>query len=206
MPKYLNENEVGFDPWEVGFPNLGACMGIVALTDRGLYGFHAMPKVTEKHAVFAQFIATIGAGGNLLRLYGSSFWPLRYNLGTYTWQDEMRDIASAIGFHGKVKGLDTSKAAHAEKRHDHCNYVEYRLILGARKCEIYYKKMDKMQKPVMGVYDPLAPVDVRWTGGNRLRAPQKDEFISSVDVIRTAGNKGAIHHANVFGMHSFDIP
>ena len=43
MARYLNEREVGFDADTIGFPNIGACMGVVLQTDNGLYGFHAMP-------------------------------------------------------------------------------------------------------------------------------------------------------------------
>lgn len=204
MPIFLNENEVGFDTQLVGFPNLGACMGVVVLTDQGMFGFHPMPRVREKYPVFAQYIQQKAPTATLLRFYGSCSWKLRYNLGAYGWKDEMRDIANAIGFHGKVKGLDTSQASHGEKRDDHCNYVEYRPVGGGQKCEIYYKKMDKMQLGAPLAHSPA--INVQWTGGNRLRDPQNNQYIPSANVNVTPGNKGQLHRANVFGMHTFSIP
>lgn len=41
----LNEHELGFHSSEIGFPNLGDCMAVVLVTDRGLYGWHVMPRV-----------------------------------------------------------------------------------------------------------------------------------------------------------------
>ena len=116
----------------------------------------------------------------------------------------MLDIARAIGFHGKVKGLDTSKARHSEKQHDRCNYVEYRPAPGGQKCEIYYKKMDKMTQAAPAPYVP--GVEIQWTAGNRLRDPNKSEYIPGVSVNRTPSNKGQIHHASFYGIHSFEIP
>jgi hypothetical protein len=216
---YLAEHEVGVDPQLIGFPNLGACMAIVVLTDRGLFGYHLMPGFTRKASIFKTFIDGRVPVPNLLRLYGSAYFSNRYD-GVVNgkgpkdqWKDEMSEIATAIGFHGKVTGFDTSASSvHSDrtmrittfgKSHIGSNYVEYRKDPGGGKCRAYYKKMSKMTT-VTGLYTPGDPVQ-RILGAG-LTAPDKNTLTLHAGVVATAGNHGELHEAGMYGKHTFTIP
>src|SRR3982750_1064463 len=102
MPKFLVEDEVGFDSLVIGFPNLGGCIGVVLLTDQCLYGFHITPGNTAKAVGFADFMQNNGPLGNPVHLYGSCFWKNRYESGDHKaqWRAEMTQIAAALNYHG----------------------------------------------------------------------------------------------------------
>lgn len=219
MAKFLVEDEVGFDLQHIGFPNLGGCMALVLLTDQGLYGFHITPGNSRKAPIFAQFIQNTGPGGNMRRLYGSCYFQNRYagkinGMGSLDqWKDEMKNIANAIGFQGKVSGYDLSTwNSHSDKTmlkvtggktHKGTNYLEYYADPSGQKCRIFYKKMDKMQ------LTPAAFVttdQIRKILGNNLVNPVKNTVTASADIVTTTGNKGKLHEVGFYGRHSFDIP
>ncbi len=219
MAKFLVEEEVGYDPQHIGFPNLGGCMALVLLTDQGLYGFHITPGNARKAPVFLQFIQNTGPGGTMKRLYGSCYFLNRYagkvngldSLGQ--WKDEMKNIANALGFHGKVTGYDlstwnshsdkTMKDVLGNKTHKGVNYLEYVKDPSGQKCRIFYKKMEKMQL-TPGAFAATDPI--RKIMGSNLANPVKNTITSSADIVTTTGNKGKLHEVGFFGRHSFDIP
>jgi len=218
MGKYLVEDQVGFDTVVVGFPKLGGCMAVVLQTTSGLYGFHITPGNTHKVAQFAQFIATNGPGGAHVKLYGSCYWDNRYHGQSQqaAWKTEMTQIATALNFHGAVRGYDMSSfTSHADKAYSAAgvhmgnNYLEYRRNAGANNCKIFYKKMSKVSQ-TPGFVNPLDPVKViRTNPATHLMDrmdPYKNKITDDVNVIQTAGNNGQLHEVGFFGKHSFTIP
>lgn len=213
MPKFLAEDEVGFDTQTIGFPKLGGCMAAALLTDRGLYGFHITPGNVRKASLFKDFIASNGLQGTPCHLYGSCYWDNRYHGGNQErqWREEMQELAKKLGYTGIVTGFDTSSwISHADKRtnttqygksHIGSNYVEYRWDGAAKSCRIFYKKMEKVDT-TEGANDPNEPVK-KIT--NVLRDPPKNQVTTSAKVKATPGNKGELHEAGHFGVHSFTI-
>lgn len=64
MPLFLNERQVGFDPLKLGFPGIGACMGMAVQDAGGLFGFHVMPGDAVKVAEFISLRARQHERGN----------------------------------------------------------------------------------------------------------------------------------------------
>jgi hypothetical protein len=58
---YLSENEVGFDPTDIGFPTIRGCHAILYVTAGGLFGIHNYggdnpAQFQERAAVFRDFV------------------------------------------------------------------------------------------------------------------------------------------------------
>jgi hypothetical protein len=211
VAKYLKEDEAGFDTAVVGFPGLGGCMAVALLTDQGIYGWHSMPGRVARAAHFNTFIQTVGLHGTFQRLYGSCYWPLRYggkingmNL-KQQWENEMSQIAAAIGYNGKVSGFDISSSSHVEASSNANTYLEYSRSPGDTKCRISFKRSSKMQTPVTGNYDPLAADPVHRLGPGGFAAPLSGNLVTGMAVVTTTSNKGKLHTAGPGGIHSFTV-
>jgi hypothetical protein len=147
MAIYLDEDMMGADPNELGFPHLLVCMGLVCVTDNQLLGVH-LTNVTHSQKVvpcFATWLGEQGVGGGDIRsLYGSANLEIRYGGGTgkalkRQWEAEMAQIAGVLGFHGTAYGFDASVIAPKDGF-----YAEYRAVHASHTCAIYYKRNEKM--------------------------------------------------------------
>jgi len=217
MAKYLVEDEVGFDSELIGFPKLGGCMAVVLQTDQGLYGFHITPGNARKSPGFALFIQNNGLHGNPVHLYGSCYWNNRYlhAFGSQKsqWEKEMKEIATAIGYHGPASGFDTSAAmSHADKAmnrttktHSGSNYVEYRRVAATNKCRIFYKKNIKMAL-TFGNVDLADPVQKVIPMRAKLGAFDLVNSAQITTAAHLAATATVMHEAGFFGKHSFTIP
>jgi hypothetical protein len=118
--RYLGDRHVGFDPQELGFPSLDGCQGIVYVTDAGLFGFHNLggaAKVDweDRAKAFALYVSGHPQGNSPGRaLYGACYAPDRRGYGTTDWKTmwrgELTEIASRLGFTGKIYGGNLTQA------------------------------------------------------------------------------------------------
>jgi hypothetical protein len=129
MGIYLNEHEIGFDTYEVGFPNLGGCMGVVLLTEHGLFGYHLPPMTLDsgRAGEFAGFCQSHRHFGKLLHLFGSCKRETRYGTGRFMkWAEEMKSLATALGYRGQVSGYDMPVTERSGSGTDvGTGYIEY---------------------------------------------------------------------------------
>jgi hypothetical protein len=183
----LNEHQVGFHPTQIGFPNLGDCMAVVLQTQSGLYGFHFTPGNIAQIRTFRDFINNQSQGGvgtTASHLYGSCRRGRRWAGSPDTkaqWQAQMREIADALGYRGKISGYDLSAASHGPSDADANEgvYLEYVRNSGGAGCDIRYKRMSKMtltkaQSGATGGDLGIArvtPIGAWGTGGYRLSNP-----------------------------------
>jgi len=105
--KYVNMNEVAFDAASVVFPGLGNCHGIVYINEFGLFAYHAYGIPHDslgRHEAFASFVRNhIQGGGKGVCLYGAC--PSnRYTTGDKEHKAELKIIADALKYSGKIKG------------------------------------------------------------------------------------------------------
>lgn len=211
MTVYLNERQVGFDTTCVGFPKLGACMGLVAVEAGGLYGFHMMPCDKDRIAGFITYYTSrLGlTPANWRHLYGSCYFPNRYAaVGYPDWKKEMDAVAQAIGYQGPISGFDTSiKSAKIDKDSD--TYVEYRAVTGGT-ASIHYKRMAKMDYQDTGPAIGPGTDNIRHVvkSGTGYTTGTKTGFSipTSVSVKRTRWNKGEIHQAAAGDIHTYNYP
>jgi hypothetical protein len=143
MAVYLNEDQAGVDGAQVGFPNLLLCTGVVLQTKAFLYGFHftASQHTAETAPVFRGFIESRGGNvANAIALYGCSNWHTKYEGSKSDFQQEMRQIAGALGYDGVIWGFDTSVIPATNLRDG--RYVEYHRVNGQPQCRIFYKAHD----------------------------------------------------------------
>jgi hypothetical protein len=138
---YLVEDEVGFDPNLVGFPSLGGCMAFAVQLEDGLWGFHIPPGHKERVSAFKEHC---GPFVGIRRLFGSCYWANRYAGAEHpfmAWLDEMRYLASVLGFSGPMTGFNTS-AIQTNIALADATYLEYRRNAITNSCSIHYAKMD----------------------------------------------------------------
>jgi hypothetical protein len=105
--KYVDMNEVAFDPTSVVFPGLGNCHGIIYINEFGLFAYHAygIPQDSQgRHEAFGSFVRNhIQGGGKGVGLYGAC--PSnRYTYGDKDHKAELKVIADALKYTGKIKG------------------------------------------------------------------------------------------------------
>ena len=201
MPVYLNEAQAGSDANLIGFPHLVICMGVVLQTNAYMYGYHFdhQDRTAANCVAFANFIAKRrGRVANGVRLYGCGNLALRYEGGgRQAWRAEMRLIAGALGYHGRVSGFDTGIINPQDG-----TYVEYIPDYPQQRCRIFYKRNEKMDidtSAVMGspvrnmapfrlnpnTYQMVPKIGIlNYTGGAVIRA--------------TDSNRGALHEVNYF--------
>lgn len=219
MAKFLNERQIGFDTQAIGFPNLGDCMGAVLQNEGGLFGFHIYGLGGLMDGEFGRYMqANAGFRANSSHLYGCCYWPRRYGggQGLAQWKAEMIALADAVGYHGPISGIDTSKGTGIKKTET--TYVEYRLG-GTGECEIYYKRMSKM-----------STTDTNVTAGPDIKLIRKDmaamklagrthddapiyghydlpgSATTSADVMATKSNKGKMHRVKSSALITFNHP
>lgn len=132
MAIYLYEHQVGHDGQLVGFPGLGGCMGIVLHTSTGLFGYHCPPGNEDKARSFGEFCRKHAHFGNVVGLYGSCRFPVRWDRdGDVQWKQEMKYIATFIGYRGPVFGFDMTAPGTGITASVQDNaYLEYKLRPG----------------------------------------------------------------------------
>lgn len=189
MAIYLDEDYVGTDPTTIGFPHLLLCMGVVVLTANEIHGVHFVANCNSGHTL-AGFAAYLTAQGvvpaDMIGLYGACNFNVRYgNHNRKTaWQQEMRDIAAAIGYAGDAKGFDTSIINPTDG-----TYVEYVRQPLHNRCSIFYKRNEKMD------YGPTAQNVHRVNGAGNLVA---SFGATSATAKPTQSNGGLLHEVNYF--------
>ena len=103
--KYVDMQDVAFDQQNIVFPGLGNCHGVVYVNDQGMFGYHlsGIPKQNRLDA-FGDFVRRHPSGGGAGKaLYG--FCPTnRFVRGQQEHRDELRQIAAALGFTGRILG------------------------------------------------------------------------------------------------------
>jgi hypothetical protein len=206
MPIYLPEHQVGFDANLVGYPTLGSCMAVALLTTRGIYGFHYTPAPIAQVTEFANYITgNMQPGEAARRLYGSCYWPKRYNGNRKAqWQTEMRNIAAALNYTGRVTGFDTSSTSHTDP--DDTTYLEYRKR--GNKCGIYYKRTQKISlyKPknvaLPGV-ERIAPDRLVYGRYQRINPTEQKNIYGAM--VGPNSKSGEMHEAGFIGKQSFEI-
>jgi hypothetical protein len=170
--RFLDTNQVGFDPAALGFPSVQSCQALVYQTDIGLFGFHAssssLPVHEKKCDAFALFVQnrSIAHAGAVVNTRGVCVIGVitRYERfgdkqGTKdNWGNELTAFADALGFTGNVYGIQVS--SHVDKNES--IYVRFDWVANAR-CKVRYKRWTKMDyyQAGVGVGDPerrnLAP-------------------------------------------------
>jgi len=205
MARYLNEREVGFDADTIGFPNIGACMGVVLQTDNGLYGFHAMPGDVDRIAGFLQFIQNSGLHGNNVHLYGSCIRSKRCGGSESQWKTEMTSLAGGLNYHGPVSGFDMPAYPNRKDGTADTTYLEYRRDTVGSKCKIYYKRMSKMtvDTGTNPTADPIGRITPR--RGAFVVEPPRVEVALNAAIIRTFWNKGEMHEVPSRDIDTFDV-
>lgn len=141
---YLLEHEIGFDPNCIGFPSIQGCHAVVYQTSAGLYGFHiaggsANGDWAANANVFRQFIDGHGGLNHPgTRLYGVTFVGNNqrgYSLSVRdNWKGELQQIASALGYTGKISGYDLFKTL----GNNTSAYVEFQAR--GPKCKLYIRR------------------------------------------------------------------
>ena len=147
MPIYLDENYFGCDPDVIGFPHLLLCMGFVAIVKEGdkrtMWGVH-LTNVTASQRTFEMFsgemLKTVDPK-NIVAIYGSCNWVVRYNGQTdiSVWKAEMMSFAGMLGFNGPARGFDTGIINPRDG-----TYVQYQLGITGDFCQIFYRQNDRM--------------------------------------------------------------
>jgi hypothetical protein len=217
MPKFLNEHQVGFGTNLIGFPNLGGCLAVVLQNKGGLFGFHITPGNARQSGEYARFIQSSVnfQAGQSTHLYGSCYRANRYQGDIGKWQEEMREIAKAIGYTGLISGYDTSAKGNKIKM-DETTYLEYRLS-GDNSCAVYFKRMSKMDTvDEYGVTDPDVKVIKRdpvkttdvWNPEFRTLDPKAaaSPITTSAAVKPTRSNKGEMHFVKADALDTFQYP
>lgn len=206
MPRYLDEREVGFDVSTIGFPSIGACMGVVLQTTNGLYGFHAMPGDADRVAAFAAFILNSGLHGNAVHLYGSCIRAKRCGGQLLQWQTEMTTLGNALGYHGPVSGFDMPAYPDTKDKKTDTTYIEYRRDAATQTCKMYYKRMSKMNvaSGFKGQADDVQRITAR--KGAFVLEDAKFQTTTTAAVIQTYWNKGEMHEVKPADIDTFNIP
>ncbi len=141
MSVYLLEDEVGFDKTLVGFPSIDGCLAIVVKLEHGLYGFHVPPGHEARTSIMKTMIIENRCYGKKLALFGSCKWNNRY-AGVpnkfLQWADEMKRIATLIGFEGTINGYDLTSEPSIPAVAA-AVYVEFRYV--RNEIEIFYNLM-----------------------------------------------------------------
>jgi hypothetical protein len=104
--KYVNMNEVAFDPDSIVFPGLGNCHGIVYVNENGLFAFHNYGdplKSKGKIGAFGMFVRNHPNGqAKGLCLYGAC--PSNRHSKDKSHKEELKWVAEAIQFSGPIHG------------------------------------------------------------------------------------------------------
>jgi len=204
MGRYLNEREVGVAQDEIGFPNIGDCLGVVLLTPTEMFGFHAMPGDSARVTAMARFIGT--KLSTAIRLYGSCIRKKRYGGDDQQWREEMLVIAAGLNYHGPASGFDMPAYPNKKDGTVDTTYLEYRRSPGATTCTIYYKRMSKMDTPSGGNFttEPVERITSR-KGAFVVELPAV-QVTQSAEVIKTFWNNGEMHEVPESKIETITIP
>ena len=131
--KFVNMNEVAFDPDTIIFPGLGNCHGVVYQTNVGLFGFHiygADKSTANKAIFFADFLKWHQKGNSATgqKLYGVCPSNRYFTGALASQQAELKVVAKALGFTGPIEGAmwDTAKLGWSTTYTD-CTLVDGKL-------------------------------------------------------------------------------
>jgi hypothetical protein len=105
--KYVDMNDVAFDPNAIAFPGLGNCHGIVYHTSAGLFAYHAGGNALDsagKAEAFGMFVSNhlLGSSAHGICLYGAC--PTNRHSSATAHKTELKMIAKALKFDGPIKG------------------------------------------------------------------------------------------------------
>jgi hypothetical protein len=205
MGRYLNERELGVAQDEIGFPNIGDCMGVVLLTTNEMFGFHAMPGDSARVTAMANFIGT--KLNTAIHLYGTCIRKKRYDGDNHQWLTEMQAIAAGLNYHGPASGFDLPAYPNNKDGTNDTTYLEYRRSSGATTCDIYYKRMSKMQTPSGPNFttDPVERVLPGGPTGFKHVLPNV-AITTKAEVIETYWNKGELHEVPESKIETITIP
>lgn len=158
--RFLDTNQIGFDPQALGFPSVGSCQAIVYQTDIGLFGFHAsssgLQAHTNKAQTFAQYVQhrSITHAPPAGAIHGvcvigviTHFQRFGDKQGTTAnWGNELDAIATSLAFNGPIYGAQVT--GHVDKNDS--IYVRFDWQANAR-CTVRYKRWSKMEYYQNGV-------------------------------------------------------
>lgn len=157
--QFIPENDMAFDPDELGFPSIFGCQAVCVHTSRGLYGFHDyksakqggrdhMTDVQISSAKLGQFATWVGDtmndGETISAIYGIINRNNQYNsdtAGNNDWKTVLLDLADQLTFAGKVYGHRLNSNKHLPN--DQSAYVKATLNGGV--VSIGYKRWSKMK-------------------------------------------------------------
>jgi hypothetical protein len=221
MTVFLAENEIATDNQSIGFPSLGSCMALVVQTKTALYGYHVFGlHVPERTVKLAQRITQSEPSAEMVHLYGTCHWPARYAWPDVAqqetaWRNEMDGIATSLNYHGPVTGFNTGARATAGSITKHLisdisttatTYVEYRRRVDVPRCEIYYKRMSKMQttRGPAPADTPIQTLERSQTGsGNYYLVAPTNQITLTAHITPTPDNDGRLHEAPSLFTYSF---
>jgi hypothetical protein len=166
---YLGNNQVGHDAQSIGFPTVGTCNAIVYQTTQALYGLHNMGSWDSaalrksKAVTFGLYVqqCNIPHTDHATNLYSVVVASARH--GTIpiqgcdpqeAWNDELIQIAESLKYNGTITLISIQK--HIEKTSGTFGpvYIQYDARPGGASCDIYYKKMSKMDSELHGTQPP----------------------------------------------------
>ncbi|MGQ0649011.1 MAG: hypothetical protein ACT4P7_15760 [Gemmatimonadaceae bacterium] len=204
---YLLEHKVGFHATGIGFPSISGCHAIVAQTANGLFGYHSYGGSTAtayqpRSRAFAGFVTGHAQTGPCAGLYSAAFRTMRYGSAQtkVDWRQEIQEYARALGYTGKIRGLDLTGLVPRAGDVDPSAYVQFDLVGGS--VNVSYKRWDKMQPgaavAVAGAdYKQLTPKGVNTAIENTTHG------MHATAVITTASNKGLIHKVGKSSLDNF---
>jgi hypothetical protein len=199
---HLYENQIGFDPQQLGFPSIDGCHAVVVHVSQGLFGLHnfggsGQTAFQPRAEAFGRFIQNHRHGGEkIAALFGICFHDKRgYSTGA-GWREEMKAFSSALNYKGTVYGFDLSKKIKGESA-----YVEFALLNGH--CQIGYKRWSKVQE--LPGAPPIVQADDLKHMARRNQAYELEPCNAKqpVQLIATPSNKGELHHVGNLDMESF---
>lgn len=218
MTIYLREEEVGSDDGAIGFPNLGNCLALVLQTQRALYGFHvAGPHEEARTTLLGDLVHDHEATASFVHLYGTCHWQNRYPGDPNGWRQEMLSIAETLGYNGPISGFNIASWHSLNPfaspmfnriRGQDFTYVEYRAVPGANRCELFFKRMDKV-RTIAGAVPADVTVErirrVPLSNGGYQRGPLLGGLgVLTADVRVTSRNQGELHRVPEPLLQSFE--
>lgn len=181
--KYVDMNEVAFDPDCVVFPGLGNCHGVVYVNETGLFALHIFGSPTDslgKIGAFGMFVRNhVNGRAKGVCLYGAC--PSNRHPKDKSHKAELQLVADALKFDGKIKGcrwdMETAgwRTTYTEFR---CNRTEVTILIEDFSKGTFTKGSPENgldHKYVKQVKNGLGPHDIAFSS-----CTVRDEVIRSV--------------------------
>ncbi|MEZ5668316.1 MAG: hypothetical protein R3F55_12925 [Alphaproteobacteria bacterium] len=195
MAIYLDEDQYGNDNACVGFRHLVSCMGLVVMTTNDLYGAHLAGTGKPADNLVGEVASLMKNNGAtaIKAIYGCCDRKTRYGKSgpDGEWKKEMKTIAAALGYKGKIFGFDTSVIDPGNG-----TYVEYIPNYTKGQCSVYYKRDEKMnfttgtangssfrydqfhqQSKPFGQYPATTGASIKATDSNKGKLHEVDYFL-----------------------------